>query len=108
MGRARFRFMVMLGDGADILGVFVVAAAITVWPEVAGRFGQRAAQALQQAQAVAGHGQAAPWCPSCAASDTLPLCRSTVIIRETRDSAAFDVASATISPVTCAGATEDL
>ena len=61
MGRARFRFMVMLGGGADILGAVVVPGdGDGSWPELAWRVEQRAAQVLQQADAVAGHGQAAP------------------------------------------------
>ena len=53
--------MVMLGDGTDILGTFVVlSGGDGAWPQLAGRVEQRAAQVLQQAEAVAGHGQAAP------------------------------------------------
>jgi hypothetical protein len=53
--------MAMLGDGSDILRlVVIVAGGDGVWPELAGRFEQRAAQVLQEAEAVAGHGQAAP------------------------------------------------
>ena len=53
--------MVMLGGGTDILGaVVVLAGGDGAWPELAGRVEQRAAQVLQQPQAVAGHGQAAP------------------------------------------------
>ena len=51
--------MVMLSDGADILGALVVPGGGS-WPELAGRVQQRAAQVLQQPEAVAGHGQAAP------------------------------------------------
>jgi hypothetical protein len=40
-GRARFQFMVMLGDGADILGTVVVPGrGYGACPELAGRFGQ--------------------------------------------------------------------
>ena len=54
-------FVVMLGDGTDILsGVSVLAGGYCVWPELAGRVQQRAAQVLQQPEAVGGHGQAAP------------------------------------------------
>ena len=60
-GRARFRFMVTLGDGADILGAAVVLSdSDGVWPELAWRVEHGAAQVLEQAQAVGGHGQAAP------------------------------------------------
>ena len=53
--------MVMLGGGADILGALVVpGGGDGAWPELAGRVEQRAAQVLQQPQAVRGHGQAAP------------------------------------------------
>jgi hypothetical protein len=53
--------MVMLGGGADILGAFVVpCGGCGAWPEVAGRVEQRAAQVLQQPQAIGRHGQAAP------------------------------------------------
>ena len=53
--------MVILGGGTDILRAVIIAAGGDgAWPELAGRFEQRAAQVLQQAQAVAGHGQAAP------------------------------------------------
>jgi len=51
----------MLGDGTDILGgVSVFDGGYCAWPELAGRVEQGAAQVLQEAQAVAGHGQAAP------------------------------------------------
>jgi hypothetical protein len=60
-GRARFRFMVMLGGGSDIPGAVVVpCGGNSAWPELAGRVEQGAAQVLQQPEAVAGHGQAAP------------------------------------------------
>jgi hypothetical protein len=53
--------MVMLGGGCDIPGaVIVLGLGYGAWPELAGRFEQRPAQVLQEAQAVAGHGQAAP------------------------------------------------
>src|SRR5689334_5082088 len=53
--------MVMLGGGADILGAFVVRGGCDgARPELAGRVEQGPAQVLQQAQAVGGHGQAAP------------------------------------------------
>ena len=53
--------MVMLGGGADIHGaVIVLGLGYGAWPELAGRCEQRAAQVLQQPEAVAGHGQAAP------------------------------------------------
>ena len=53
--------MVMLGGGADIFGAVVVpGGGYGVWPELAGRVEQRAAQVLQQPEPVAGHGQAAP------------------------------------------------
>jgi hypothetical protein len=51
-GRARFRFMVMLGGGSDILGVVVVpCGGSSTRPELTGRVEQGAAQVLQQAQA---------------------------------------------------------
>ena len=54
-------FMIMLGGGTDILrGVGVLAGGYFAWLELAGWVEQRAAQVLQVAQAVAGHGQAAP------------------------------------------------
>jgi hypothetical protein len=40
--------------------VIVVAAGSGAWPQLAGRFEQRAAQVLQQPQPVGRHGQAAP------------------------------------------------
>jgi hypothetical protein len=53
--------MVMLGGGADILGVLVVpGGGDGAWPELAGRVKQGAAQVLQQPEPVAGHSQAAP------------------------------------------------
>ena len=53
--------MVMLSGGCDILGAVVVpGGGDGAWPQLAGRFEQRAAQVLEQPQAVAGHGQAAP------------------------------------------------
>src|SRR6266699_4842491 len=53
--------MVMLGGGTDILGTVVVpGGGDGAWPELAGRVEQRAAQVLQQPEAVAGHGEAAP------------------------------------------------
>jgi len=53
--------MVILGAGTDILrGVSVLAGGYGAWPQLARRVEQRAAQVLQVAQAVAGHGQAAP------------------------------------------------
>src|SRR2546430_4950999 len=53
--------MVMLGDSTDISGTVVVpCGGNSAWPELAGRVEQRAAQVLQQPEAVAGHGQAAP------------------------------------------------
>src|SRR5262249_22706904 len=58
--RAGSEGMMMSGGGADILRAVVVpGGGDDAWPELAGRFEQRAAQVLQQAQAVAGHGQAA-------------------------------------------------
>src|SRR5579863_10105889 len=54
-------FIVMLGGGSDIFGVFGVwCGGYLAWPELAGWFEQRAAEILQVTQAVAGHGQAAP------------------------------------------------
>jgi hypothetical protein len=53
--------MVMLGDSTDIPGAVVVpGGGDGAWPELAGRVQQRAAQVLQQPEAVGGHGQAAP------------------------------------------------
>src|ERR1700750_3183467 len=53
--------MVMLSGGCDILGAVVVPDGCDgAWPELAGRVEQGAAQVLQQPEAVAGHGQAAP------------------------------------------------
>ena len=53
--------MVMLSGGADNLGTFVVAGGggYGAWPELAGWFEERTVQVLEQAQALAGHGQAA-------------------------------------------------
>jgi hypothetical protein len=53
--------MGMLGGGADILGAFAgPCGGYGARPELAGRLEQRAAQVLQQPEAVGGHGQAAP------------------------------------------------
>ena len=53
--------MVMLGGGADILGAVVVpGGGDGAWPELAWRVEQGAAQILEEAEPVAGHGQAAP------------------------------------------------
>jgi S-adenosyl methyltransferase len=53
-------FMVVLGDSADILGgINGLAGGDGAWPELAGRVKHGAVQVLQQAQAAAGHGQAA-------------------------------------------------
>ena len=53
--------MVMLSGSGDILGAVVVpGGGYGAWPELAGRVEQRAAQVLEQAQAVGRHGQAAP------------------------------------------------
>jgi len=47
-GRARFRFVVMLGDSSDILrAVVVLGGGCGARPELAGRVEQRAAQVLQ-------------------------------------------------------------
>jgi hypothetical protein len=52
---------VRLGDGTDILrDVSVLILGYFACPELAGRVEQGAAQVLQQAQSVGGHGQAAP------------------------------------------------
>jgi hypothetical protein len=49
-----------LSGGCDILGTVVIpGGGYGSWPELAGRVEQGAAQVLEQAQAVAGHGQAA-------------------------------------------------
>jgi len=70
-GTGAFRFMVMLGGGADILGAFVVpGGGCGAWPELAGRVEQRAAQVLQQPQAIGRHGQAAHSQPREARSST--------------------------------------
>ncbi len=54
-------FMIRLGDGADSFGADVgLAGCDGAWPQLAGWFEPRAAQVLQQPQAVRGHGQAAP------------------------------------------------
>src|SRR5690348_15219744 len=54
-------FMIRLGDGADSFGAGGgLAGGDRAGPELAGWFEQRAAQVLQQPQAVWGHGQAAP------------------------------------------------
>ena len=46
-------FMIRLGDGADSFGGAVGLAGFAgAWPELAGWFEQRAAQVLQEAQAV--------------------------------------------------------
>src|SRR5215471_18244188 len=53
--------MVMLGDSTDILRAVVVPGGGNGWwPELARWFEERAAQVLEEAEAVAGHGQAAP------------------------------------------------
>ena len=53
--------MMMLGGGADILGMVVVpCGGSSARPELTGRVEQGAAQVLQQAQAVGRHGQPAP------------------------------------------------
>ena len=53
--------MVMLGDGSDIsVGVAVLAGGDGAWPQLGGWLEQRAAQVLQEPQAVGGHSQAAP------------------------------------------------
>jgi hypothetical protein len=53
--------MVMLGDGSDIsVGVAVLAGVDGAWPQLGGWLEQRAAQVLQEPQAVGGHSQAAP------------------------------------------------
>lgn len=53
--------MVMLGGGTDILrGVSGLAGGDGAWTELAGRFDQGTAQVLEQTEAIAGHGQAAP------------------------------------------------
>ena len=54
-------FMIRLGDGTDSFGAAGgLAGGDGAWPELGGRFEQRAAQVLQQPQAVGGHVQAAP------------------------------------------------
>src|SRR6185312_11244517 len=54
-------FMMTLGDSTDIPGaVVVLGGGDGAWPELARRVEERAAQVLQQPQAVAGHGQPAP------------------------------------------------
>src|SRR5438105_8307374 len=53
--------MVILGDGCDSFWLIILRVAGNgAWPQLAGWFEQRAAQVLQQAQAVGGHGQPAP------------------------------------------------
>src|SRR5437762_3294415 len=53
--------MVMLSGSGDILGAVVVpGGGYGAWPELAGRVEQRAAQVLEQPQAIGRHGQAAP------------------------------------------------
>ena len=53
--------MVRLGGGSDSFGLIVgLVGGDGAWPQLAGWFEQRAAQVLQQPQAVGGHGQAAP------------------------------------------------
>ena len=53
--------MIRLGDGADSFGAAGgLAGGDGAWPQLGGRFEQGAAQVLQEAQPVAGHGQAAP------------------------------------------------
>src|SRR5512133_2733354 len=53
--------MMMLCGSADILRALAGSGGgYGAWPELAGRVEQRAAQVLQQPQAVAGHGQATP------------------------------------------------
>ena len=53
--------MVTLSGSGDILGAVVVpGGGYGARPELAGRIEQRAAQVLQQPQAIGGHGQAAP------------------------------------------------
>src|SRR5437773_1593362 len=54
-------FMVILGDGTDIFGAVVVpGGGCFAWLELAGRVEEGAAQVLEVAEPVAGHGQAAP------------------------------------------------
>src|SRR5260370_22026197 len=54
-------FMVRLGGGSDSFGtVSDVSGGHGAWPQRGGWFEQGPAQVLQQAQAVGGHGQAAP------------------------------------------------
>lgn len=53
--------MATLGDGTDIVGAVIVSGSGDgICPELAGRFEERAAQILQQPQAIGRHGQATP------------------------------------------------
>ena len=53
--------MVRLGGGSDSFGVIIgLSGGDCAWPQLGGWFEQGPAQVLQQAQAVGGHGQAAP------------------------------------------------
>ena len=56
-----FALVVMLGDGSDSVGDFVVVGSgVALGPEPRGWVEQCAAQVLQRAGALAGHGEAAP------------------------------------------------
>ena len=52
---------VRLGGRSDSFGLIVgLGCCDSAWPQLAGRFEQRAAQVLEQPQPVTGHGEAAP------------------------------------------------